>query len=70
MKNFINHKNKDGMDALDIALNSGNEKAIEVLRSYGTGIENKVIQKVITEKPSSSLDEAESTKMKSPIKRK
>ncbi len=27
------------MDALDIALNSGNEEAIEVLRSYGADIE-------------------------------
>ncbi|MDM8335474.1 ankyrin repeat domain-containing protein [Wolbachia pipientis] len=34
LEGFINHKNKDGMDALDIALNSRNEKAIEVLRSY------------------------------------
>ncbi|WP_341815734.1 MULTISPECIES: ankyrin repeat domain-containing protein [unclassified Wolbachia] len=39
LKNFINHKNKDGMDALDIALNSENEEAIEVLRSYGASIE-------------------------------
>ncbi len=39
LKNFINYKNKAGMDALDIALNSGNEKAIEVLRSYGADIE-------------------------------
>ncbi len=39
LKNFINHKNKDGMDALDIALNSKNEEAIEVLRSYGASIE-------------------------------
>lgn len=39
LKNFINHKNKAGMDALDIALNSGNEEAIEVLRSYGADIE-------------------------------
>nr|WP_255565418.1 ankyrin repeat domain-containing protein [Wolbachia endosymbiont of Cylisticus convexus] len=39
LKDFINHKNKAGMDALDIALNSGNEKAIEVLRSYGADIE-------------------------------
>lgn len=39
LKDFINHKNKAGMDALDIALNSGNEKAIEVLKSYGADIE-------------------------------
>ncbi|WP_395463624.1 ankyrin repeat domain-containing protein [Wolbachia endosymbiont of Cantharis cryptica] len=42
LKSFITHKNKAGMDALDIALNSGNEKAIEVLRSYGADIENKI----------------------------
>ena len=39
LKNFINHKNEAGIDALDIALNSENEEAIEVLRSYGADIE-------------------------------
>lgn len=34
LEDFINHKNNAGMDALDIALNSVNEKAIEVLSSY------------------------------------
>ncbi|WP_246210262.1 ankyrin repeat domain-containing protein, partial [Wolbachia endosymbiont of Atemnus politus] len=42
LKSFINHKNKEGKDALDVALISGNEKAIEVLRSYGADIENKI----------------------------
>ncbi|MEY2392736.1 ankyrin repeat domain-containing protein [Wolbachia endosymbiont of Tettigetta isshikii] len=42
LKSFIDYKNKAGIDALDIALNSGNEKAIEVLRSYGADIENKI----------------------------
>ncbi|MGL9689000.1 MAG: ankyrin repeat domain-containing protein [Wolbachia sp.] len=42
LKSFISHKNKAGIDALDIALNSGNKEAIEVLRSYGADIENKI----------------------------
>lgn len=42
LKSFVDYKNKAGIDALDIALNSGNEKAIEVLRSYGADIENKI----------------------------
>lgn len=42
LENFINHKNKAGMDVLDIALSSGNEEAIKILRSYGADIENKV----------------------------
>ncbi|MGL9758841.1 MAG: ankyrin repeat domain-containing protein [Wolbachia sp.] len=72
LENFINHKNKAGMDALDIALNSENKKAIEVLRSYKTNIENKIgsTQKITAEKPSSTLDEAESAKVKPPIKQK
>ncbi len=55
LENFINHKNNDGMDALDIALNSGNEKAIEVLRSYGADIKNKAdgsTQKITAKKTS------------------
>ncbi len=70
LKNFINHKNKAGMDALDIALNSGNEKAIEVLSSYGADIENKVTPKITVEKPNSTLDGAESIEVVSPIKQK
>lgn len=73
LENFINHKNNDGMDALDIALNSGNEKAIEVLRSYGADIKNKVdgsIQKITAEKPSSTLDRAESAEVAPPIKQR
>ncbi|AAW70686.1 Predicted protein [Wolbachia endosymbiont strain TRS of Brugia malayi] len=42
LENFINYKNKIGIGALDIALNSGNKKAIEVLKSYGADIENRV----------------------------
>ncbi|MGL9681998.1 MAG: hypothetical protein ACR5K2_03390 [Wolbachia sp.] len=42
LKSFINHKNKAVIDALDITLNSRNEEAIEVLRSYGADIENKI----------------------------
>ncbi|WP_168463963.1 ankyrin repeat domain-containing protein [Wolbachia endosymbiont of Ctenocephalides felis wCfeT] len=42
LKDFFHHKNVDGVDALDIALNSGNEEVIKVLRSYGADIENKV----------------------------
>ncbi len=73
LENFINHKNNDGMDALDIALNSENKKAIEVLRSYGADIKNKVdgsTQKITTEKPSSTLDGAESAEVTPPIKQK
>nr|WP_250294894.1 ankyrin repeat domain-containing protein [Wolbachia endosymbiont of Oedothorax gibbosus] len=73
LKNFINHKNNDGMDALDIALNSENKKAIEVLRSYRADIENKVdgsTQKITAEKPSSTLDGAKSVEIASPIKQK
>ncbi|WP_225538639.1 hypothetical protein [Wolbachia endosymbiont of Mansonella perstans] len=32
LKSFIDYKNKARIDALDIALNSINEKAIEVLK--------------------------------------
>ncbi|WCR58198.1 ankyrin repeat domain-containing protein [Wolbachia endosymbiont of Ctenocephalides felis wCfeJ] len=60
LENFINHKNKAGMDALDIALNSGNEKAIKVLKLYGADIENKIDTTV---KPSSILDKVESYKV-------
>ncbi|WP_225537146.1 hypothetical protein [Wolbachia endosymbiont of Mansonella ozzardi] len=42
LKSLIDYKNKAGIDALDIAPNSRNEKAIEVLRSYGADIENKI----------------------------
>ncbi|OCA06360.1 putative ankyrin repeat domain protein [Wolbachia endosymbiont of Trichogramma pretiosum] len=69
LKNFINHKNKDEMDALDVALNSGNEKAIEVLSSYGADIENKVTPNITVEKPNSTLDGAESIEVVSPIKK-
>ncbi|WP_264330746.1 ankyrin repeat domain-containing protein [Wolbachia endosymbiont (group B) of Erebia ligea] len=70
LKDFINHKNKAGMDALDIALNSGNEEAIEVLSSYGADIENKATPKITVEKPNSTLDGAESVEVVSPIKQK
>ncbi|MDR1139471.1 MAG: ankyrin repeat domain-containing protein [Rickettsiales bacterium] len=42
LKSFINYKNKAGMDALGIALNSENRRVIGVLRSYGADIENKI----------------------------
>ncbi|QOD38817.1 ankyrin repeat domain-containing protein [Candidatus Wolbachia massiliensis] len=52
LKSFIDYKNKDGMDALDIALNSENEGAIGVLRSYGADIGSvgSVLNEVKSEK--------------------